>query len=96
MNLILNRADQFDIESYACRSTQTELEWWKLRTETGLFLSGPCALGVAVNIILGSDPVAHIDVGWIKSETISNFPVSAGSNKSTDLFGSALILQVKE
>jgi len=97
LNLILDRADQFDVESYACQNSQIELEWWKVRSEAGLFLSGPCALGVAVNSVLGSDPFAHLDLGWINSGTISNETLGNEiQNNARGIFGNSLILQQKK
>ena len=40
-------------------------ETWKTRIEPNLLLSGPCALGVAVNEATGNDPVTKFDIGWI-------------------------------
>uniref|UniRef100_A0A7S4NHU3 Alpha 1,4-glycosyltransferase domain-containing protein n=1 Tax=Odontella aurita TaxID=265563 RepID=A0A7S4NHU3_9STRA len=85
LNLILERADLFDMERETCRSlrategrgggagdagVQGTMEDWKVRAEPGLLLSGPCALGVAVNEALGNDPLAAFDVGWLETASV--------------------------
>ena len=63
MTLILNRADMYDMEREICRNERHKGEIWKTRIEPNLLLSGPCALGVAVNEALGRDPVSKFHVG---------------------------------
>ena len=71
MNLVLNRADLYDMEGEICRNEHYEGEIWKTRIEPNLLLSGPCALGVAVNEALGKDPVSKFRVGS-ESATMSS------------------------
>jgi hypothetical protein len=65
INLILNRADLFDLERDLCRDSNEPLEIWKVHGQTLLFLSGPCALGVSVNTVLGRPALQALEVGWI-------------------------------
>ena len=63
MNLVLNRADLYDMEREICRNEKHMGETWKTRIEPNLLLSGPCALGVTVNEAIGRDPVSNFDEG---------------------------------
>lgn len=72
MNLVLNRADLYDMEGEICRNEHHEGEIWKARIEPNLLLSGPCALGVAVNEALGKDPVSKFRVGLESATTVSS------------------------
>ena len=65
VNLILERADVFDLERDLCRGGKGSLEMWKVRLQTLLLLSGPCGLGVSVNEVLGKSSMQKIDTGWI-------------------------------
>lgn len=47
-------------------STADRMENWKVRIEPGLMLSGPCALGLAVNNALGNEPLSLFTHGLIK------------------------------
>ncbi len=69
VNLILNRADLFDLEKDVAQSVGKETEVWKLRHDSVplLQLSGPCRLGIAANEMLGNKPLAQFDVGWQNS-----------------------------
>lgn len=69
VNLILNRADILDLEKDVAQKAGIETETWKIRAVQELLLSGPCALGIATNEVLGKDPVARFDVGWVNSTT---------------------------
>mmetsp|Transcript_23555 Transcript_23555/g.67846 ORF Transcript_23555/g.67846 Transcript_23555/m.67846 type:complete len:605 (+) Transcript_23555:93-1907(+) len=63
MNLVLNRADLYDMEREICRDEKHMGETWKTRIEPNLLLSGPCALGVAVNEAIGRDPLSKFEEG---------------------------------
>jgi hypothetical protein len=66
INMVLNRADAYDIERELCRHGGKTTEVWKVRQGRLLLLTGPCALGVAANRALGnSNPVARIESGWL-------------------------------
>jgi hypothetical protein len=66
INLILNRADLYDMERDLCRDNINDpLEIWKVQAQTLLLLSGPCALGVSVNTVLGRPALQALEVGWI-------------------------------
>jgi hypothetical protein len=88
VNLILQRADLYDMERDVCRRVGRTMETWKVRSEPLLLASGPCALGVALNDVLGRDSLAKIDIGWIPSDAIQY-----GNNDAHD-HGDALILVV--
>lgn len=72
VNLILERADLYDMERDVCRRVGREIENWKVRAEPLLLASGPCALGVAVNDAIGRDSLARLDIGWIPSDAIQD------------------------
>jgi len=69
MNLVLNRADLYDMEREICQNSNFSGETWKTRIEPNLLLSGPCALGVAVNEAIGNDPVTKFDIGFTLQPT---------------------------
>jgi len=86
VNLILNRADLLDLEKDVCRSSgKDETETWKIRAVPELLLSGPCGLGISVNEVLGNNPLARYDLGWM--------PIS--QRRPIDL-GDVLILVVSQ
>ena len=66
INLILNKADMFDMERVACASSGLDMAIWKLRFEPGLLITGPCSLGIAMNEALGNEGLKKIDLGWTK------------------------------
>ena len=72
MNLVLNRADLYDMEREICRNEKHKGETWKTRIEPNLLLSGPCALGVAVNEALGRDPVSKFSVGLQSADEVTS------------------------
>lgn len=88
INLILQRADLYDMERDVCRRVGRTMETWKVRSEPLLLASGPCALGVAVNDVIGRGSLAKIDIGWIPADVIRY-----GNNDAHD-HGDALILVV--
>jgi len=67
VELVLNRADLLDIEEGICQRDGRGAEIWKTRFEPLLLLSGPCALGIAVNQVLRKDSVSNINPGWLQS-----------------------------
>lgn len=86
VNLIIERADLYDMERDVCRRVGREMENWKVRAEPLLLASGPCALGVAVNDMTGRESLAKLDIGWIPSDAIRD--------ESGHDHGDALILVV--
>ena len=72
VNLILNRADLLDLEKEVAEKSGINTETWKVRAIQELLLSGPCALGIAANEVLGRDPVARFDVGWLNENKSKN------------------------
>jgi mannosyltransferase OCH1-like enzyme len=72
VNLILERADLYDMERAVCRRVGRKMENWKVRAEPLLLASGPCALGVAVNDAIGRESLAKLDIGWIPSDAIKD------------------------
>jgi len=65
VGLILDRADVYDMERDLCRDKEEPVDVWKVWLQTLLLLSGPCALGVAVNEALGRSSLQGIDTGWM-------------------------------
>ena len=88
VNLILDRADQYDMERDVCRRVGRTMENWKVRAEPLLLFSGPCALGVAVNDVLNRTSLQSFDIGWLKYDD-SDFEFGTGRDH-----GDALILVV--
>lgn len=70
VNLILERADLYDMERDVCRRVGRTMENWKVRSEPLLLASGPCALGVALNDVMQRDSLSKIDIGWIPAGDI--------------------------
>ena len=68
LNLIINKADLFDMEKDICAVSGIGMEWWKIRVEPGLSLTGPCALGIAMNLASGHDPLKKVELGWVRSD----------------------------
>jgi hypothetical protein len=71
INFIRDRADIYDMEREMCRSVDGPLDVWKVRAQPLLFLSGPCALGVAVNEALNRSSLDSFEIGWIGMDTLS-------------------------
>ena len=88
VNLILDRADMYDMEREACMKTGPSVEAWKIRAEPLLLSSGPCALGVAVNEALGRNMLSKFEIGWISLDGLQ-----FGDNGPRD-YGDALIMVV--
>ena len=66
MRAVSSRADYFDFEVETCRAVGPSAAVWKLRSLPTLIVSGPCALGMAVNEALGKkDFMSKFDPGWL-------------------------------
>lgn len=70
-------------------SSADRMENWKIRTEPGLMLSGPCALGLAVNNALGNEPLSKFTPGLLKS-----FNRKKVEGLNSDAIGNVMILAV--
>eukprot|EP00541_Cyclophora_tenuis_P012194 CAMPEP_0116547014 /NCGR_PEP_ID=MMETSP0397-20121206/3547_1 /TAXON_ID=216820 /ORGANISM="Cyclophora tenuis, Strain ECT3854" /LENGTH=201 /DNA_ID=CAMNT_0004071509 /DNA_START=100 /DNA_END=705 /DNA_ORIENTATION=+ len=76
--LILNRADVFDMEREMCQSVGQAVGAWKVRQWPTLLLTGPCALGVAVNDGLGkNDRLSRFDYGWLRTLGVESSGISS-------------------
>ena len=92
VNLVSSRGDMYDIERMVCRfSGMDKIENWKVRAEPSLMLTGPCALGLAVNNALGNEPLAKLRPGLLKQKR-SNDDEIQSSNQ--DAIGNVMILLV--
>lgn len=88
VNRVSSRSDMYDLERSVCKySGIDKLESWKVRAEPGLMLSGPCALGLAVNNALGHEPLSKFRPGLLKGHHIQ------GSNDD-GIIGNVMILLV--
>ena len=88
VNRVSSRSDMYDLERSVCKySGIDKLESWKVRAEPGLMLSGPCALGLAVNNALGHEPLSKFRPGLLKGGHHIQ-----GSND--DVIGNIMILLV--
>lgn len=87
VNLVSSRGDMYDMERAACRFSKGKhnIENWKLRAEPSLMLSGPCSLGLSVNMALENEPLAKFNTGLQHSET---------NTASRDMIGDVMILVV--
>jgi hypothetical protein len=92
VNLVQQRGDMYDMERALCHFSGGKLgiENWKLRAEPSLMLSGPCALGLAVNNALGNEPLETFNAGLIKRDGFSQRNAAA----TQDLIGDIMILVV--
>jgi mannosyltransferase OCH1-like enzyme len=68
VNHILNRADVHDMHRAICQNDPNNTEIWKVYTHPILSLSGPCALGIAMNEALGRPSLQAIETGWMSLE----------------------------
>jgi hypothetical protein len=84
----IKRADYLDVEQYACRKDGRKAQLWKLRSLPTLILSGPCALGMAANEVLGREIMSNFTPGWF-------LPTQKGSQENLAL-GDVLILMVSQ
>jgi len=70
INLVLMRADLFDMEREMCRASGKLAEAWKIRLVPILLVSGPCALGAATNQVIGRNShLERLELGWIPFNT---------------------------
>ena len=92
VNLVSSRGDMYDMERAVCRfSGIGKIENWKVRAEPGLMLSGPCALGLAVNNALGNEPLSGFKVGLLKREGFNGKNIEG---LDSDAIGNVLFLVV--
>ena len=94
VNLVSNRGDMYDMERTVCAfSGVDKLENWKIRTEPGLMLSGPCALGFAVNNALGNEPLSKFTSGllWNKDYNTKNI-----KELNSEAIGNVMVLAVSQ
>ncbi|KAL7500322.1 hypothetical protein ACHAWT_010488 [Skeletonema menzelii] len=92
VNLVSSRGDLYDVERAVCEVTGIDkIENWKIRAEPGLILSGPCALGPAVNNALGKETLSKFVPGLMRlsSTTSANGKVQ---RESDDVIGDVMIL----
>ena len=88
ITLILNRAGNFDVEREMCRTVGPSVNAWKVQHWSPLLLSGPCALGIAVNDGLGrNNRLSRFDYGWLRTSDIEASGLSSDDHD-------ALILKV--
>eukprot|EP00804_Cyclotella_cryptica_P010542 CCRYP_016320-RA/>CCRYP_016320-RA protein AED:0.34 eAED:0.34 QI:105/1/1/1/1/1/2/310/906 len=94
VNMVSIRGDMYDMERAVCHFSgdPDRIENWKIRAEPSLMLSGPCALGLAVNNALGNEPLAKFGTGLI---TRSGFNQRNDEAVNKDLIGDVLILVVR-
>ena len=67
LNMILNRADAFDVEQEMCQISGREMEYWKTRLIPVLIGTGPCGLGIAVNEALKRGSMDKFLCGLMKA-----------------------------
>ena len=92
VNLVSNRADMYDMERTVCKfSGADQIENWKVRTEPGLMLSGPCALGLAVNNAVGNEPLRGFIPGLMTWEGFNRKKIEG---LDSDTIGNIMILSV--
>lgn len=92
VNLVSNRADMYDMERAVCKfSGADQIENWKVRTEPGLMLSGPCALGLAVNNAVGNEPLRGFNPGLMTREGYNRKKIEG---LDSDTIGNVMILSV--
>eukprot|EP00978_Attheya_sp_CCMP212_P032584 scaffold128060_cov55-Attheya_sp.AAC.1 len=89
LNLILDRADVFDLQRQACIQNGRNVEIWKILVEPVLHLSGPCALGASVNDAIGRNSFSRFDFGWMKKSRESIVEAHSTSKPGT---GDTMIL----
>ena len=87
LELISTKADYYDVERRTCIASGNSASVWKLRSLPTLLLSGPCALGMAVNEAIGKeDLLANFEPGWLA-------PLPESVTRGREI-GDALILLV--
>lgn len=85
LNLIEGRADILDIEKELCQINGPEFENWKSRFIPSLMLTGPCALGVAINEALERNSLTKFDLGLMKASN-NGYNVGSSIDKKNLLF----------
>ena len=92
VNVVSNRGDMYDLERGVCSfSGVNKIENWKIRSEPGLMLSGPCALGLAVNNALGNKPLSKFKPGLLREE---GYNTKGIEDLNSDDIGNVMILAV--
>ena len=78
LNRALNRWDYYDVENSIC-TNNADCQIWRLRSIPVLILTGPCALGISVNTVLGRADKTHgFDLGWLPSPKAHKLEQSVG------------------
>lgn len=96
VNLVSNRGDMYDMERAVCNfSGMDKIENWKVRAEPSLLLSGPCALGLAVNNALGNEPLSKFRTGLIRRVGFNKREHTPAASVNNDLVGDIMILVVR-
>jgi hypothetical protein len=92
VNLVSNRADMYDMERTVCQLSGVDhIENWKVRTEPLLMLSGPCALGLALNNAVGNEPLAKFTPGLLTRDGYNRKKLNG---LDSDAIGNVMILSV--
>ena len=63
LNLILSRADALDMENDLCLINGPDVDTWKNRFLPSIMLTGPCALGIAVNEVMDRGSLTKLGLG---------------------------------
>eukprot|EP00557_Chaetoceros_sp_GSL56_P006199 CAMPEP_0176495442 /NCGR_PEP_ID=MMETSP0200_2-20121128/10653_1 /TAXON_ID=947934 /ORGANISM="Chaetoceros sp., Strain GSL56" /LENGTH=797 /DNA_ID=CAMNT_0017893309 /DNA_START=72 /DNA_END=2465 /DNA_ORIENTATION=- len=85
VNSILNRSDLLDLEREVAKKSGVNTETWKVRAVQELLLSGPCALGIATNEVLGRNPLVRFEVDGLNDQNLNE-------NLDREHFGDMMIL----
>ena len=92
VNLVSTRADMYDMERTVCELSGVDhIENWKVRTEPLLMLSGPCALGLALNYAVGNEPLTKFSPGIL---TRDGYNRKKFKDLDSDAIGNVMILSV--
>jgi hypothetical protein len=92
VNLVSTRADMYDMERTVCELSGVDhIENWKVRTEPLLMLSGPCALGLALNYAVGNEPLTKFSPGIL---TLDGYNRKKFKDLDSDAIGNVMILSV--
>lgn len=92
VNLVFKRADMYDMERTVCELSGVDyIENWKVRTEPLLMLSGPCALGLALNNAVGNEPLAKFTPGILSHDGYNR---KKFKDLDSDAIGNVMILSV--
>ena len=90
LNFIRNRANIIDLEQDICTKVGNLdlMESWKVKSEQGLLLTGPCALGISVNTVLEQYPLQKFPLGFL--------PINNYQLKNNIIKGDTHILSLKK